>query len=383
MNGRCVSRREFLEAVGAVGLVAACAPQAASVPAPQPSSPAGTSGAPAAWQNTWEGWVAGAKQEGQLNVAINMGAGFDQALGVFQRAYPGIDVQNQVFQSASLLIPRIVQERDAGVYTWDLAIFTFQSMLANLKPTGAVDPVRPVIVRPDVTENSVWIDGFEDGFRDNDKQWVYVFNEYSTSGFAANTDLVKEGEIKSVQDLLDPKWKGKMLLLDVRGGSFPWFLAIRQTLGDAVLKRLLVDQQPTWSRDNRQITEALLRGSYPIALLASKSYLKEFADQGLGKNVKFLNLPESRATIAGAGALWLMNKAPHPNAARGFINWLLTKEGQEAWNATNIGNSRRKDVSVADQDYVKVPGGSYTNMIREDTIQAQQDVQKFVEDLIR
>jgi len=235
----------------------------------------------------------------------------------------------------------------------------------------------------DITDDKAWDEGFENGFRDNEKKWVYIFNEYSSSGFAVNTELVKEGEIKSVRDLLDPKWRGRMLLLDVRAGSFAWFLAIRRHLGVNALRQLIVDQQPVWTRDQRQLAEALVRGTYPVVLLPSKTYLEEFLIQGLGKNVRLLDLPESRVTVGGAGGVWLMNKAPHPNAAKVFINWLLTKEGQLAWNTAKTGNSRRLDVPAIDPEYNKVPGGTYFNTNREDMLAEVEEVRALVLEMIK
>ncbi len=349
-------------------------------PGGAPAPPA-TSGKPE-WEQQWDEWVRAAKQEGQLTIGIGPVTGHEKTLAAFEEAFPGIKVDNQVFQGAGIYAPKVTQERLGGLYAWDVAIFPFQTMLNTLKPAGAFDPIRPVIIRPDVTNNNAWIDGFEDGFRDNEKKWVYVFGEFSHPGFAANRDIVKDN-LKSVKDLLDPKWKGRILLSDPRGGSVSWWFAIHQNLGVEVLKQLLVDQQPSFTRDSRQITEALVRGTFPIALLGVKSFLAELQSQGLGKNVGYLDLPEARVVVAASSCLWLMNKAPHPNAARVFVNWMLTQPGQNAWNSTNIGNSRRNDVPPVDLDFVKVPGANIPNASRENTLKAQADVQKLVLDWVR
>jgi len=376
-----MSRRAFIGSVGlgVTGAALAGCSQTAATPSERIPAPPSI----AAWEQQWREWVTGAQREEQLSLVFVTAPNFQPALDAFAIAFPGVKVTAQNFSSSSFVIPRAIEEQKAGIYSWDVAVSTFPSMMTTLKPAGGFEPIRTAIIRPDITDDKAWDEGFENGFRDNEKKWVYIFNEYSSSGFAVNTELVKEGEIKSVRDLLDPKWRGRMLLLDVRAGSFAWFLAIRRHLGVNALRQLIVDQQPVWTRDQRQLAEALVRGTYPVVLLPSKTYLEEFLIQGLGKNVRLLDLPESRVTVGGAGGVWLMNKAPHPNAAKVFINWLLTKEGQLAWNTAKTGNSRRLDVPAIDPEYNKVPGGTYFNTNREDMLAEVEEVRALVLEMIK
>ena len=67
-----------------------------------------------------------------------------------------------------------------------------------------------------------------------------------------DTNVVKE-EIKTVKDLLDPKWKGKMIFADPRlGDGFLAATALSKSMGNDVIKQLFVDQEPTFSREPRQ-----------------------------------------------------------------------------------------------------------------------------------
>src|SRR5262249_46321223 len=154
-------------------------------------------------------------------------------------------------------------------------------------------------------------------------------------------DQVKDGELKSLKDLLAPKWKGKIAISDPRviGSSF-WPLTIaRLQLGDQIMKQLLIDQDPVLSRDRNQLTEFMVRGRYPVAMGLNALALQDFQGHGVGKNVKTLLLPEVDYQSSGS-LVWLMNHAPRPNAARVFINWLLTKEAQAAWAKELQTNSR-------------------------------------------
>ena len=106
--------------------------------------------------------------------------------------------------------------------------------------------------------------------------------------------MVKEEQIKGLTDLLDPRWKGKLLLPDVRvmGDAFWPMTSARLNLGDDIIKKLFVDQEPVLSRDTRQIAEFMVRGRYPIALGVNPLLLSQFQKQGLGKNLKLLHFPE-------------------------------------------------------------------------------------------
>lgn len=316
-----VSRRRFLEGAGAAGMVtavAACAP-AASPPAPAApqTSPANPAPARAAWEVEWERLTAAAKQEGRLAVASLSGPGYQKGMEAFMTAFPGVKVELQQVASASILIPKVP-------YTMDSAL---------------------------------------------------------VPRFHVDTNQVKDGEITSVRDLLGPKWKGRIILPDVRsGGNYPMMTAIRQNLGDDVVKRLIVDQQPFFTRDDRQLAEGVARGQYPITLGNIDNYLQGFREQGIAKSVKALHLSDAGVIIT-IGCLFLMNRAPDPNAAKLFINWVLTKDAQNAWCQANAWNSRRLDVPPANEDAKPRPGVKYFEGSSEKANQVQVDTRTWLESL--
>jgi iron(III) transport system substrate-binding protein len=85
--------------------------------------------------------------------------------------------------------------------------------------------------------------------------------------------------------------------------------------------------------------------------------LQDFQKQGIATSIKQVNLPDIDAAGPSTnGTLWLVNKAPHPNAAKVYLNWFLSKEGQEAWTSITTDNSRRLDVAPKDPVTV-VPDG--------------------------
>ena len=208
------------------------------------------------------------------------------------------------------------------------------------------DPIRPAIMLPEAKDDAGWEGGFERGFSVvTDRALTYGFIAIRGGGVTINTEMVKEDQIRSFGDLLDPRWKGKLLLPDVRvmGDAFWPMTSARLNLGDDIIKRLFVDQEPVLSRDSRQVAEFMVRGRFPVALGVNPLLLKQFQSQGLGKNLKLLRFAELDTVNFGTTA-WLVNRAPHPSAARVFINWLLTRDAQAAWAKDVETNSRRLGV---------------------------------------
>ena len=109
-------------------------------------------------------------------------------------------------------------------------------------------------------------------------------------------------------------WTGKIISSDPRVGlGLHSAASVAKTWGTDVVKRLLVDQRPTFSAGGRQLAEALVRGRHPIALGVRPKALSEFRDQGLGDKVTFLDLPD--ADFAATTSLLYFDRAPHPAAA--------------------------------------------------------------------
>ncbi len=176
---------------------------------------------------------------------------------------------------------------------------------------------------------------------------------------------------------------GRILMTDVRTGyTFPTLWAGRTFAGDEVARRLLVDQQPVFSRDNRQVTEGLVRGKYAVALGVDPAILKEFQQSGLGRTVKPIHLPDA-AVLNATNARFLFNRAPHPNVARLFINWVLSREGHMVWTRENQFNTRRTDVEPAFPERAARPGQKYLRVAQEEGFDAQVETRKWLESLVQ
>ena len=195
-----ISRRRLLQALawgGAAALTRATPARAAATP------------------QEWQQVVAAAKKEGKVVVNTFPGDGYKRALKAFTQAYPDIKLEHTGLHSQDFA-PRIMQERQASLFTWDVATIPTSTALQVLRPAGVWDPVRPAIVLPEALDDAGWEGGFERGFAAvKDRALAYGFCAVRGAGITINTDMVKD-DLKGLTDLLNPRWKGKLLLPDVR-----------------------------------------------------------------------------------------------------------------------------------------------------------------------
>jgi iron(III) transport system substrate-binding protein len=407
-----MTRRSMLRIVAlsaSAALASACAPTsppaptaAPAAPTAAPAKPTAAPAVPAAAAPTtgpaakaatgftdadWNALVAAARQEGKFGIGTYAGGGYRKVVEAFQEAFPGISVEQTQFQSSSRdFTPRLLQEMKAGVKSWDVWIMPAQEQLRQSRPAGLLDPIRSQIVRPDVLSDDAWIDGFQGGFSDVDKRWGYGITLAKSQTLWVNTDLVKDGEITKVADLLDPKWKGKIIAADprTRGSGFSPTLVMRLKMGnDDIVKKLFKDQETTLTTDARQPTEAMARGRYALAIGAvDRHILADFRDQGLGNNLKPVPLADLEYVSHSFNSMWLCKDAAHPNAAKLFINWALTKEAGVLWSQNLEDNSRRADVPVIDPQTEVKRGDNFINVQHEEYLDETEKTQEIAREVL-
>ena len=340
------------------------------------------SGSPAAWERT----LAEAKKEGKVIIAAPPVPSHREALVKFQEAYPDIRLEYNGLAPVQYET-RIAKERQLGQYLWDLIVTGIGSTLFQTQiPGGWHDPLKPALILPDVLDDKKWLGGFDAGFMDKGKRYAYAFNLNVTYNFFVNRDAIPEPALQKVEDLLDPRWKGKIAFRDPRisDAGTASLAHVRKMLGDEQTKKLLVDQQPVFTQDGRQLAEWVVRGRYPIGIALSFTDVARFQKEGVGLNVKRIQLPIERVT-AGWGGVMLMNRAPNPNAAKVFLNWLLGKEAQAAFAKLGSVNSRRLDVEPGDPAGVvdSKKSESYLNFIQEENQWMTAEAIKFARELIK
>jgi iron(III) transport system substrate-binding protein len=313
----------------------------------------------------WEQTVAAAKKEGTVVISALSGELLRKVLTSFEDDYPGIKVE---YHAGNLrdFMPVLHKEREVGRYSYDLRIGGVDAVTYESKDRGLLDPILPLLVLPEVTDNSKWIGGLKGLFGDKEGKYVPHITGLLAGDLVVNRDIATHAHFKSAKDLIHPRWKGKIAIQDPRGGgSGTAALAILiEKYGDSFVRELLTKQNLVVSDNRRQLTEWLVRGRYPIVIgFGSAGPITEFQKQGLGKNVRPV---EGYDSVAG-NTVVLINKAPHPNAAKVYINWLLTKKTQERFAEIGKTNSWRVDVKPGDLTYALDPkhANSYLDISNE------------------
>jgi iron(III) transport system substrate-binding protein len=292
------------------------------------------------WQQEWERILAAAKREGEVRLWGDQEITHPDIVAAFSRAYPYIKVVT-VSGRVGDLMPRIIAERRAGKYLADLysgglggrAFYDFMR-------AGVLDPIKPTLILSEVVDGSKWVNG-EHHYADSEKQFIFMY-EGSVAGVGLhyNTSLVDIKEFKSYWDLLKPSWKGKILLFERPGTGSPSMVRFYHNpqLGPDFLRRLVTEMDLVISQDRRQSSDWLASGKFPICIDCGDT--DRAKKQGLPVDeFSHDNLKEAGNEISTSGnsGLALIGNAPHPNAARVFINWFLSREGQTVWQeAMNV-----------------------------------------------
>ena len=273
---------------------------------------------------SWDAVVSAAKKEGKV-VVYNMTLGapyFKDVLKSFEAKY-GIPVESLDLR-ASELAERIRTEQAAGRYLGDAEMISSTMIEEQLKNGDFIQKL------PAIPNAANLRPPFEAG-----EFSVPAFNQ--PMGILINTRMVKDDDVpKSWSDLNDPKWRGKILSDDMRplGSGNAMFSILEKTMGSEFNEKL-AEQKPSFSRDMRNDARRVARGEYPIYI----PQIFAFTSDLKGLPVKVI-IPKEGAPTAQMDLAVLKN-APHPNAARLFINHFLSVESQviyaNAWMVPVVG----------------------------------------------
>jgi iron(III) transport system substrate-binding protein len=327
----------------------------------------------AGWQEEWQATVAAAKREGQVTIYIS-GYGATLDAGHFQKDFPEIKLVTVTGQSGQLG-PRILSERRAGKYLADVSSAGAQPHYQLFYASRILEPISSALILPEVTDQSKWWSG-KHWYIDPEGQYIFVYvgNMTGTGAYAVNA--LNPAEFKSYWDFVNPKWKGKIVARDIRipgpGGDNMRFFYHHPALGPKFIHRLFSEMDLTLSRDFRQGIDWLAQGKFPLALFFSNSDVKAAARQGLPVNViDNSRFKEGVPMGVGFGTFTLLKNAPHPNAAKVFINWYLSRKAQTALQqdmakSGDAPDSLRIDIPKDDvaPDNRRVEGVNYTTVFR-------------------
>jgi iron(III) transport system substrate-binding protein len=323
----------------------------------------------------WDAVVAAANAEGEVDVHGGPGKLYEEVLTEgFRAAYPYIKM-NFTGLSGRDAIPKIMREREAGLYNWDVYVGGTPSILQVLKPAGAFAPLKPDLVLPEVLDDKAWFGGLDGDWQDKDRKYVLAFSQTVQAVAQVNWDFVQKTDLKSFDDLMKPQFAGKIAWDDPRlpGQGVAEAQTLLLNFGADFLQRLFAGQKIVYTSNLRQQAEWVVRGQYPIGIATGTQELKPFQSQGLGQNIAPLDAPLRIPTVGpGFGTVSLMDRAPHPNAAKLYINWLLSREGQTDWQKTGD-NSRRLDVAHPDEAAFPKPGVTYVDDQNEENIPSREE----------
>lgn len=305
----------------------------------------------AAEMPSWQKLVEAANQEGEVTVYGGQEIGHPDIIGAFNKDYPDIKVLATTGRGSELM-NRVIAERRANRFLVDV-MASGPNGPRTLYLANALDPIAPILIQADVADQSKWYGG-KHWYADPDNRYIFMFEgtPLSTS-LSYNTKLAKPGEIKSYWDLLAPKWRGKLLSMDPRAAAPTPLLILyhNSEVGEGFIRKLYSETDIALFRDRRQGTNWLATGKYAICFMCRD--IERVQKQGLPVDTIAPEVVKEADGIGGGGSsvIALVNQAPHPNAAKLFINWYLSRRGQTVWQ--NVMN--KKEVEASDSMRIDIP----------------------------
>jgi iron(III) transport system substrate-binding protein len=187
---------------------------------------------------------------------------------------------------------------------------------------------------------------FPDGHKDNEGYWATMYTSPMIVSY--NTRLVPPGDLpKEYLDLLQPKWKGR---LGLDSSDFEWYANLRKIWGAEKAQKFLegLRRQEVRLVQGRSLLTELLTGG-EIAILVNNFLQNAVEAKRKGSPVELLALDP---VVSAAGLVGINKVAPHANAAKLFVDFVLSKEGQELIVKTDR-SSVRTDVAGNPIDMIK------------------------------
>src|SRR3954463_5304417 len=231
----------------------------------------------------------------------------------FEAAYPGLKVQVER-NGCERIVQRLGQERSSGIKAADVIECSDMTALLDWKRQGWLAPFVPADVEKWPADQ-------------RDPDGFFATERLTLSPIAYNTRMIKAEEApKSYADLLDPKWKGKIVKAHpgYSGTIMTVTYEITRDIGWAFLKKL-GQQQVMQVQSAADPPKKVAQGERPV-MADGGEYLPL---QMIEKGAPLALVYPSEGTPTIPGGTGIMVDAPHPNAARVFANYLFSKDGQQ------------------------------------------------------
>lgn len=259
--------------------------------------------------------VEGAKKEGGLNWYTSMNVTESKPLqDEFERLYPFIKVD--LFRSSGEKVQnRAMTETRAGRWDFDIAGL---SEIGTLIEHKLISPY----VSPE-TKNII------EELKDPRGYWTAVYLNYYVPGY--NNRMVAEKDApRRWEDFLDPRWKGK---ISIDQEDYPWYCTLLAAWGKekaGQFMRALAKQDIQWRKGHALIAQLMGAGEFPIGLVYAH---RIESDRKKGAPVEWINTVDP--VVASVHSVGISARPSHPNAARLFVDFLLTKKSQEKIRTLN------------------------------------------------
>jgi len=293
----------------------------------------------------------GAKKEGKLTfyTAGVLKQAVQPVINAFEKKYPFIKVEVWRADGGPVL-SRALEEYKAGKYLVDVIEGT-QNVMYVAEKAG--------LAQPFYSSNIAQLD--EDAVMNAPGGGVYAA-AFRLSGYGVgyNTKLISKDQLpKSYQDLLDPKWKGKMVIVSGDTGV-NWASLIKNTFGEEFLKKLAKQEFIVQTVMANALLDLIANGEYAISPTIIDSHVVERQKKGIP--VAWVPLEPVRVNL---GQIMVARNAPNPHAALLFADFELTRQGGEIH--LDLGyNSFRKDLPPLGQNYKKYYGNPSSASLKED-----------------
>lgn len=230
-------------------------------------------------------------------------------VNMFKKRYPFIEIE--IFRSGGGAIAnRVLTEHNAGSYKVDI--------IHGIASRGAIPPFRKkgIITKYIFPERKF----VASDLKDKEGYWTTFYQQPLVLGY--NKNLVKPKDVpRTYQDLLKPKWKGGKILNDTE--NFVWFGTLLKHWGrekGLAFFRRLTQQDQVFQRGNTARSQLVLAGEFPL-MIGYANIIQGFTSQGAPMDwVPLEPVPINLNTVS------LARRAPHPAAARLFVNFLFSKE---------------------------------------------------------
>jgi iron(III) transport system substrate-binding protein len=356
-------------------------------------APAAYAATAASFEQEWSKLIAAAQQEGTLSIASG-GAPSRQyrpVVAAFTKKF-GVKVEVST-GNATDTVNRVLAERKAGRFTVDVALISSRENNQRLVPSESVVPFAALLIHPEVLDKSAWYLG-RHWYADKFSQFTFIYHATKEDQYESwyNTEKLKDPDIatlKNQADFFDPRWKGK-----IAGQGMGDPSGIRQMIdsyfepdrGQEWVRTYLLNAGITFSDDRRIIETWLVSGRYPLQAVATGTEeYNRLAKKGLP--IKQVMLPKQLGLIRAGGSgccISVFANAPHSNAAKLFVNWFLSKEGQTLTH-TQIPaidrSSLRTDIPLGEvvPEQRRAPGKEYAFPDADPAMGAkQEEAQKWV-----